>query len=136
MPEPSVMTLEMEVDAVPAAAGRVRAAIVTALDGSLEREVLENVLMVATELVSNSVMHAGMGEDGHLVFRLRADRAIRVEVTDTGRGFSASAPRATTPGRDPGGRGLMIVELLSEDWGVTQDDRVTVWAELSRSAER
>ena len=130
------MTLEMEVDAVPAAAGRVRAAIVTALDGSLEREVLENVLMVATELVSNSVMHAGMGEDGHLVFRLRADRAIRVEVTDTGRGFSASAQRATTPGRDPGGRGLMIVELLSEDWGVTQDDRVTVWAELSRSAER
>lgn len=134
MPEPSVMTLEMEVAAVPSAASRVRAAIVTALDGALEQEVLENLLMVATELVSNSVMHSGMREDEHLRFRLRADRVIRVEVADTGRGFSASAPRVVDPGRDPGGRGLMIVELLSEDWGVVQDDRVVVWAELSRSA--
>lgn len=134
MPEPSVMTLEMEVAAVPSAAGRVRAAIMTALDGALDREVLENILMVSTELVSNSVMHSGMREDEHVRFRLRADRVIRVEVADTGRGFSTSARRAATPGRDPGGRGLMIVELLSEDWGVSHGERVVVWAELSRSA--
>lgn len=129
------MTIEMRLDATPDAAGRVRAAVTTALDRSLPREVVENVLMVATELVSNSVMHAGLGPGEQIAFRLRAERRIRVEVEDAGRGFGEDGPRLVDPGSDPGGRGLLIVSLLSEDWGVEEDGTVVVWAELAREPE-
>jgi anti-sigma regulatory factor (Ser/Thr protein kinase) len=133
--ELSPMTIEMRLDATPDAAGRVRAAVTAALNRSLPREVVENVLMVATELVSNSVMHAGLPPGDQIAFRLRAERRIRVEVEDSGRGFGGGEPQAVDPGRDPGGRGLPIVELLSEEWGVREDDGVVVWAELARSPE-
>jgi serine/threonine-protein kinase RsbW len=129
------MTIEMRLAATPHAAGRMRAAVTAALDRSLPREVVENVLMVATELVSNSVMHARLAPDDRIAFRLRAERRIRVEVEDSGRGFGGGEPRVVDPGRDPGGRGLLIVERLSEEWGVEEDDGVVVWAELSRSPE-
>jgi anti-sigma regulatory factor (Ser/Thr protein kinase) len=90
---------------------------------------------VATELVSNSVMHAGLAPGDQIAFRLRADRRIRVEVEDPGRGFGGRGPRVVDPGRDPGGRGLLIVELLSEAWGVEEDGTVLVWAELAREPE-
>ena len=135
MNDPSLMTIEMRLDATPDAAGRVRAAVVTALDRSLPREVVENILMVATELVSNSVMHAGLDPGDQIAFRLRADRRIRVEVEDGGRGFGGREPEVVDPGRDPGGRGLLIVALLSAAWGVEEDDTVVVWAELAREPD-
>ncbi len=129
------MTIEMHLNATPDAAGRVRAAVTEALDRSLPREVVENILMVATELVSNSVMHAGLAPGDQIAFRLRSERRIRVEVEDAGRGFAGGEPRIVDPGRDPGGRGLLIVGLLSEEWGVEEDDTVVVWAELARAPE-
>lgn len=132
--DPFVMTLEMQLDATPDAAGRVRAAVTTALDRTLAREVVENVLMVATELVSNSVMHAGIPPGERITFRLRAEERVRVEVEDRGRGFRGRPPPVVDPGRDPGGRGLLIVDLLSEEWGVEEDGSVLVWAELAREA--
>lgn len=129
------MTIEMELEPTPDAAGRVRAAVTTALDRTLAPEVVENILMVATELVSNSVMHAGAPPGGRITFRLRAERRVRLEVEDGGRGFGGARPAVMDPGRDPGGRGLLIVDLLSEEWGVEEDGRVIVWAELAREAD-
>lgn len=129
------MTIEMRLDATPDAAGRVRAAVSTALDHSLPVELVENILMVATELVSNSVMHAGLPPGGQVTFRLRAERRIRIEVEDRGHGFGGREPLVRDPGRASGGRGLMIVDLLSEDWGVQEDGTVLVWAELARGQE-
>lgn len=129
------MTIEMRLDATPDAAGRVRAAVSTALDHSLPVELVENILMVATELVSNSVRHAGLPPGGQVTFRLRAERRIRIEVEDGGDGFGGREPLVRDPGRAPGGRGLMIVDLLSEDWGVQEGGTVLVWAELARGQE-
>lgn len=129
------MTIEMRLDATPDAAGRVRAAVSTALDHSLPVGVVENILMVATELVSNSVMHAGLPPGGQITFRLRAERRIRIEVEDHGLGFGGREPPVRDPGRALGGRGLMIVDLLSESWGVQEDGAVLVWAELAREQE-
>lgn len=128
------MTIEMRLEAAPDAAGRVRAAVTTALGDTLAPQVVENILMVATELVSNSVMHAGVPPGERITFRLRAERRVRLEVEDGGRGFGDAPPRVVDPGRDPGGRGLLIVDLLSEEWGVDEDGRVLVWAELAREA--
>ncbi len=126
------MTIEMQLEPTPDAASRVRAAVAMALDRTLPSEVVENILMVATELVSNSVMHAGAPPGDRIIFRLRARRRVRLEVEDGGRGFGGRPPPVVDPGRDPGGRGLMIVDLLSEEWGVEENARVLVWAELAR----
>lgn len=83
----------------------------------------DDVILVVSELVSNSVRH-GTTED--IDVRVTADEGtIRIEVTDDGPGFKADAPRGD-------GLGLTIVEKLSEQWGMRDGGhRFTVWAELA-----
>ncbi len=84
---------------------------------------VEAIVLMVSELATNSIRHAMTG------FRLTidCDRAeLRVEVTDTGRGV----PRLCSPRpEDPTGRGLRIVEELSDSWGVrrTAAGGKTVW---------
>lgn len=82
----------------------------------------EDVLLIVSELVSNSVRHT-RSED--IAVRVEAnDGRVRVEVSDTGPGFTASTPRGD-------GLGLTIIERLADRWGVSHPGgRFTVWAEL------
>lgn len=83
----------------------------------------EDVVLVVSELVSNSVRHS---ESTEIDLTVRAeDGHIRVEVSDDGPGFTPDAPRGE-------GMGLAIVERLSERWGLVSGERFTVWAELAR----
>lgn len=87
---------------------------------------LDDVTLVLSELVTNSVIHGN--PSGDIDFRLEVGNSIRVEVTDQGGGFDT---RARPEGKN--GLGLVLVERLSEDWGVTRDgDGFTVWAELPK----
>lgn len=90
--------------------------------------VLETVRLVISELVTNAIRHGDLGprEDIELRVSLTAN-AVRVEVTDDGRGFRPS-PRPTPRGTS--GYGLFLVEQLAERWGVTADGRTRVWAEV------
>ncbi len=83
----------------------------------------EDVVLLVSELVSNSVRHGSSnGIDIKVITR---DGQIRVEVTDEGPGFSATDPRGE-------GLGLAIVEKLSDRWGMKDGrQKFTVWAELS-----
>jgi anti-sigma regulatory factor (Ser/Thr protein kinase) len=81
--------------------------------------------LLTDEIVSNVVRHVGAG------MRLRAIRhpgAIRVEVDDS----SGSRPTLRHPGTDDDrGRGLMLVDELSDRWGTDfRSDGKTVWFEL------
>jgi anti-sigma regulatory factor (Ser/Thr protein kinase) len=68
--------------------------------------------LMASELATNCVRHART--DFELTIHLQGK--IRVEVRDTGRG----RPELLSPTpRDPAGRGLRIVEAMSDAWGVT-----------------
>ncbi|MBR8642214.1 ATP-binding protein [Streptomyces tuirus] len=86
---------------------------------------------VVAELASNAVRHGRVpGRDFRLRLKLRADRTLRIEVTDA-RGDRV--PRLADPGEDAeGGRGLRIVEAYADRWGVTEATAgaKTVWAEL------
>lgn len=94
------------------------AAIKTALEPRYE-----DVLLLVSELVSNSVRHS---KSDDIDIRVRAfDGRIRIEVSDDGPGFAEEAPRGD-------GLGLKIVEKVSERWGLVSGERFTVWAELSR----
>lgn len=105
------------------------------------RHVEAEVLLVASELVANAVVHARTA----LQLSYRAeDGNILVGVCDGNRGDlhlnplpepSASAGRHLSA-LVPGGRGLVIVDALADEWGVTETgDGKWVWARwLGRGA--
>lgn len=114
----------------PAEANSVAAArrFTTDLLGELPPETLDAIELMVSELATNCVRHAESG------FELRIASAagqIRVEVTDDAGG----TPAKRTPGpEDPHGRGLQIVEMFSDAWGVNplRDEGKTVWFEVAR----
>jgi hypothetical protein len=84
---------------------------------------------MVSELATNCIRHVKTGFQ--LTIR-RTRREIRVEVTDHGGG----TPAMRSPGPDdPTGRGLRIVDMLSERWGVDHERRggKTVWFTLGPS---
>jgi anti-sigma regulatory factor (Ser/Thr protein kinase) len=87
--------------------------------------VVETVALLVSELATNSVRHAR----SEFQISIRLGQDIRIEVRDNGSG----APEVLSPGpQDPSGRGLLIVESMSEDWGVRRSDAgKTVWFTLS-----
>jgi anti-sigma regulatory factor (Ser/Thr protein kinase) len=94
--------------------------------GRFDDEVIEQLVLVASELVTNSVLHGGL-EDGQAIRLrvLRHDDRVRIEVEDDGRGFRV------LPGRDRcDSRGLRIVAGLSDRWGMESCAPTLVWAEL------
>lgn len=124
------LVLELRLQPEPTAASQARAAIRSALAKRLDPTVIENLLMVASELVSNSVMHAALPPDEHISLRLWSNSRLRLEVEDRGRGFARSAADPLVRAGDPGGRGLAIVAALSDRWAREEDQTVWVWAEL------
>ncbi len=84
----------------------------------------DDVTLIISELVSNSVRHTGV-DDGVVRVDVQVDeRVIRLEVNDPGPGFDKDAPRGD-------GMGLNIVESLAQRWGIIADGGCTVWAELA-----
>ena len=90
---------------------------------------METLRLLVTELVSNSVKHAGAKT---LTVRIVVARsAVVTEVTDHGPGFDPA--QTGTPRANHSGWGLFLVERLAHRWGVARDDRATsVWFELQR----
>lgn len=74
---------------------------------------VDDVRLAVSELAANAVRHA------HSPFTVslgRADRAVFLSVQDG----SPGAPALLAPGlSDTAGRGMSIVDLVSDDWGVT-----------------
>nr|WP_267244719.1 ATP-binding protein [Streptomyces sp. PR69] len=92
----------------------------------------ENVVLLVSELVGNAVRHTGARIFG---LRMRRPRPcwVRVEVQDPSRGLPCLMP---VQPMDISGRGLFLVDKLSDRWGVDLLPRgKTTWFEM-RVAER
>jgi anti-sigma regulatory factor (Ser/Thr protein kinase) len=91
------------------------------------RHLVEDVRLVASELATNAMTHA---QTAFTVTLSQTDDMVLLTVRD---GSSSPPVRAIAQVLDSGGRGLMIVELLSQDWGVTTDrrDAKEVWASFA-----
>jgi anti-sigma regulatory factor (Ser/Thr protein kinase) len=89
---------------------------------------LEDVLLVVSELVTNSVLHAQAAPE--LVVRAAVDSAsVLVEVRDP----SPLVPVARVPDvAVRGGRGMGIVSAVADRWGVKVRGEAgkTIWAEF------
>jgi anti-sigma regulatory factor (Ser/Thr protein kinase) len=103
---------------------------VAALD--VPQAMRDALAIVASELVNNAVLHAGLRADDTVELRIDivAD-SVRLAVGDSGPGF---VPEELDGERDflvPGGNGLVLVESLATAWGVDRADGCTVWCELT-----
>ena len=123
-------SIRLRLDPDVEAAGKAREAI-ERLEEGLEREVLQDVHLLVTELVTNSVRHAdaAAGEPVDVEVSVRGDHVF-LAVEDGGSGFQPR-PRSAHSPRDSGW-GLHLVERLSSRWGVSGDGRTRVWLELAR----
>ena len=109
------------------AAGEARAAL-AALDGRIDGPVLDDVRLLVSELVTNSVRHSGTERDLVVLAVMAIGGTVRVEVSDTGNGFKPSARSDDL--HEPGGWGLHLVEELADRWGVETGRRTRVWFEI------
>jgi anti-sigma regulatory factor (Ser/Thr protein kinase) len=123
-----VPRLDLSVPARPESLGAVR----QALDRlGLPPDSVDEARLLVTELVSNSIRHAGMGPDDLVrVVAERSGAVVRISVSDTGPGIPAGVAGSIRP--SPGARagwGLFLVDRMAARWGTDPGDG-TVWFEL------
>ncbi len=122
----------MRVQAGPAAAAAARGALV-ALGEWVDRDLLNDVRLLVSELITNSVRHSEV--DGRKVVGLDiaiSDHTLHVDVTDPGSGFE---PKPRDPSRTkPGGWGLYLVDTIADRWGVLREGATRVWFEIDFAA--
>ncbi|MEW6475127.1 MAG: ATP-binding protein [Actinomycetota bacterium] len=130
--------LLLRLPATPLAASVARHAV-AGLAPYLEPGVAENAELLVSELVTNSVRHAGLPEEATIEFSVRASaEVLMVEVADAGHGFDHPAtprPRVVAGMAEASGWGLFLVDRIADRWGAVQVDGETrVWFELSPGA--
>ncbi|MEV6315443.1 ATP-binding protein [Streptomyces sp. NPDC051776] len=122
-----------ELPALRTSVAEARRQVVTLLhDWGADGETAEGAELVVSELVTNAICHTDSDTIG---CELRVTGALlRVDVADEG--WSTTAPLAHPGPVDldgEGGRGLLLVDALSETWGVLAavgGHGHVVWAEL------
>lgn len=114
----------------PAMARRFLSAFIA---GALPSEMRENAALLTSEVVTNSVRHAGDStRDGIGMELVLSDDRLRVSVTDDGPGFEPELDGALLD-QDTGGWGLVLVDRIADRWGVIRNQPNVVWFELDRA---
>lgn len=124
---------ELHLDPVPGSVPAARRWLREALEFNSDYDVQVACLLL-TELATNALLHA---RTAMVVRATDTGDVLRVEVLDVG---AASVTRPADPGiapeDDESGRGLQIVDMLADRWGLapTRDgDGTTAWFELYRT---
>ena len=120
-------TLTLLLAGSPTAPARARTAL-GSLDPTLA-DLRDDVHLLVSELVSNSVLHA---EAEHVELHAESEpRGVRIEVSDPGPGFDQDARREPSYTGD-GGFGLLIVDKVANRWGTGRNGTAHVWFEIDR----
>jgi anti-sigma regulatory factor (Ser/Thr protein kinase) len=115
---------EASFDATPTSAAQARAFVSDHLVDHRLLYLVESVRLVASELATNALVHA------QTAFSLTLS-ASDTEVVLTVRDDSQALPeRRAAQVLDATGRGLEIVEMVSQEWGISQEEAGSkvVWA--------
>ena len=111
--------------AEPAQVRQARAALATLLRGC---PLADDVILVASELVTNSVRHSASGDGGEFILRAEIGAgSVRIEVADAG------GPWGGEPGDDGRPHGFDVVDAIagSRNWGIGGDAGGRIaWARL------
>jgi anti-sigma regulatory factor (Ser/Thr protein kinase) len=112
----------------PESAGTARRLSESVLHGRwyLPGHITEYAVLLVSELVGNAVRHTGAHTFALRMFRRRG--WIRIELRDPSRGLPCLLPVHEL---DISGRGLLLVDMLSDRWGVDLLPRgKTTWFEM------
>ena len=100
-----------------------------ALRPGLNDVLVDDAVLLVSEIVSNSVRHASLDDTDAIEVRVRGSRSkLRVDVMDPGPGFD---PERIRPSQHEGGWGLRLLDRLATRWGVERNDVTRVWFELT-----
>ena len=126
-----MFTRDADISGGPGAAASARRVVEAELTGRLPQQLVEDIALLVTELVANTVRHGGGAADSsslHLSL-VGAAPGLRVEVSnpDGVLGVPARRPADLAGG---GGIGLNLVEALATRWGVRSLPRTAVWFEF------
>lgn len=128
---PDNKRISIDLEPGPGAALAARRAL-DPLAGDMSGDLLDDVRLLVSELVTNSVRHAPGGASGRVALEVSpSGRGLHVEVIDSGQGFE---PRPREAGRD-GGWGLHLVDRLADRWGVARDGGTRVWFDIGAAAQ-
>ncbi|MDX6376441.1 MAG: serine/threonine-protein kinase RsbW [Gaiellaceae bacterium] len=124
----------VELEAGPDAAAWARNALF-AVEQQVEEDLMADVRLLVSELVTNSVRHSGVSPPDSVGLDVAVESGtIRVEVRDGGGGFD---PRPRDTHRTtPGGWGLYLVDRLADRWGVARNHFTRVWFEIDLGSAR
>ena len=102
------------------------------LAADLPRDVREDLQLLVSELVANSLRHAGLCEADWI--RLKAlvgQETVRVEVSDPGKVYGPADGEGGIP---PPRSGLWMLNAIADRWGVVRDGTTRVWFEADLPA--
>ena len=130
---PFIERIELHLPRTPRAPGQARAELRAMLPDRISDGDRATLTLLASELVTNAVIHPAATTGGFIDVRITAyvDR-VGIEVGDAGSGFDLQTlpPRP----REAGGHGLIVVEGMSSRWGMGRradgEDGFCVWFEL------
>jgi anti-sigma regulatory factor (Ser/Thr protein kinase) len=131
--------LQKYFDAKPASVGLAREFAVAALTSWGLTGPVDDVRLCVSELASNALAHGTRRDHGFLV-RLSTDEdLVRLEVHDSRNAHDRDHnPQVRhTSDTDTAGRGLHIVELLADGWGVEDREPYgkVVWSHFKAAPE-
>ena len=120
-------SLDVDIPRDPRAPGHARRAV-EELGPAIDEAVRPDVMLLVSELVTNSVKY---GAEGALKLKIDAPtpKRLRVEVVNQGSSFEPKA--RARPKTEAGGWGLHLVETLADRWGVHAGS-THVWFEIDR----
>jgi anti-anti-sigma factor len=127
---PYAERVALELAVSPTAPRLARAELRDLIAGKLSSVDCEMALLLTSELVTNAVVHPQHPDGASIGLHISAeDGRLRVEVSDSGRGFDPA--KLVRDESAIGGRGLLVVDRTAARWGTTRDDRFRVWFELA-----
>ena len=118
----------MSVPSTSDAPQQARAAVKGWMPPSVARRVIQDATLLVSELVANSVQHAGTAAGSPITISAGwTDALVWFEVADSGQDKEATR-RAPVP---QNGMGLNMVDNAASQWGTSHGDGTTVWFELA-----
>jgi anti-sigma regulatory factor (Ser/Thr protein kinase) len=96
----------------------------------LDNDLRERSALVISEVVTNAVSHAGLAAAQRVDLRIAMSaELLRIEVTDDGPGFDPAAVEPD-PAQKLGGWGLVLIDRMTDRWGVDFAHSTHVWCEF------
>jgi len=97
----------------------------------LAGDVFDRLRLLTSELISNSVQHGHLQPGDQINVQVAFHhRMVQVTVTDNGQVWAPPEVPTEAPLEAEAGRGLFLVDRLSDAWGVDPGPPTRIWFEL------